>query len=475
MTDGGARADLTFKIQEGPQTIVDHILIVGNTRTNPGVIRRELQFREGEPLGIEAIAESHRRLTALGLFRRVRIAALPHGSPTNPDVIVTVEEALRTTIGYGGGAEIDRILTEAPTGEAQQTFEVAPRGFFEVGRRNLGGKNRSVNLYTRLSVRPNSDPNNPKTFGFAEYRVVGTYREPKAAHGLADFTGTIAAEQGRRTSFNFSRKGINLEVVRRISGEIRSSTRYSLGTTRTFDEKLDPEDELAIDRLFPQVRISAFSEAIARDTRSDLLEPQRGTLISGDGSFAARALGSQVGYTKVFLQGFYYHTLGRPRLVFAGGARLGLAYPFAREVQGVDENGNPTTEIVADLPASERFFAGGDTTIRGYALDSVGSPATISAQGFPIGGNALVVLNAELRTPLWRQVGAAFFIDGGNVFARAKDFDLGELRGGIGFGLRYRSPVGPIRLDLGFKMDRRVIGGQLEPLTALHFSIGQAF
>ncbi len=103
----GTRADLPFKVDEGPQTIVDHILIVGNTRTDPAVIRRELQFREGQPLGQEALVESQRRLSALGLFRRVRIAQLQHGTPTNPDVIVTVEEALRTTIGYGGGAEVD--------------------------------------------------------------------------------------------------------------------------------------------------------------------------------------------------------------------------------------------------------------------------------------------------------------------------------------------------------------------------------
>jgi outer membrane translocation and assembly module TamA len=261
-------------------------------------------------------------------------------------------------------------------------------------------------------------------------------------------------------------------VNRRLSPLIRSSSRYSLGTTRIFDEQLSLEDRLTIDRLFPQVRLSAFSEAISRDSRDDLLEPQRGTLMSADGILAAKAFGSQVGYIKGFLQGFFYHSLGRPHLVFAGGARLGLADPFT-QLPVTNPDGTVTT--IAQLPASERFFAGGDTTIRGYALDSVGTSETISPQGFPIGGNALIVLNAELRTPVWREVGAAFFIDAGNVYARASDFDPTDLRGGVGFGLRYRSPIGPIRLDLGFKLDRRIIGGRLEPLTALHFSIGQAF
>jgi outer membrane protein assembly factor BamA len=472
LSPDGTRATLPFKIEEGPQTIVDHILIVGNTRTAEGVIRRELQLHAGQPLGAEDLLESQRRLSALGLFRRVRIVPLAHGSPLNPDVVVTVEEALRTTVGFGGGAEIDRTLRPTgPAGEAQEQFEYAPRGFFEVTRRNLGGKNRLVSLYTRLSLRPNSDPTNPKTFGFPEYRVVGTYREPRAFHGFTELTATAAVEQARRTTFNFSRKGINAEVSRRLTPAIRGSARYSFGTTRVFDEHLDPNDPadaISIDRVFPQVRLSTFSTAVSRDTRDDLLDPQHGYFMTADGTFAARAIGSQVGFTKTFLQGFVYRQLGHPHLVFAGGARRGVAklLTFVADAEG---------QPVSDLPASERFFAGGDTTIRGFALDTVGAPETINSQGFPKGGNATIILNGELRAPLWKQLGGALFVDGGNVFARTSDFDLTELRGAVGFGVRYRSPIGPIRLDLGFKLDRRVIAGRLEPRSVLHFSIGQAF
>jgi len=105
----------------------------------------------------------------------------------------------------------------------------------------------------------------------------------------------------------------------------------------------------------------------------------------------------------------------------------------------------------------------------------VGAPNTITANGFPKGGNAVLILNGELRIPVWREFGTALFIDGGNVFERVTQFDLGELRGAVGFGLRYKSPLGPIRVDVGFKMDRREIGGSLEPRSAWHFSIGQAF
>ena len=105
----------------------------------------------------------------------------------------------------------------------------------------------------------------------------------------------------------------------------------------------------------------------------------------------------------------------------------------------------------------------------------MGAPNTISPDGFPTGGNAVVLLNGELRFPVWKDVGGVVFLDGGNVFRRVNEFDMGELRGSYGFGLRYKSPVGPIRIDLGFKLDRRVVAGVLEPPTAIHFSLGQAF
>jgi outer membrane protein insertion porin family len=474
------RVDLLFQIREGPQTIVDHILVVGNRRTDERVIRQEILLRPSAPLGLQDLIESRRRLSALGLFRRVNITELAHGGASRRDVLVTVEEAPVTSVGYGGGLEVTRRLRKSgPDGEAEERVEFAPRGFVEIGRRNLGGKNRSVNLYTRVSVKPKDAPDDPeqdgKGFGFYEYRVVGTFREPRAFGWNADFTLTGAAEQGQRSSFSFARKGITVELLRRLTPSLRTSVRYSLGTTRTFGERLDPEDQATIDRLFPQVRLSAFSGAVARDTRDDIVEPGRGTFLSAEGSLAARALGGEVGFIKSYVQGHWFARVpGARSVVFATRAATGLADGFPRSVQPVDEAGGALpgpAVVVEDLPASERFFAGGDTTIRGFALDKVGAPNTISPEGFPKGGNALLILNAELRVPVWREIGAAFFVDGGNVFDRVTEFDFGELRGSAGFGVRYRSPIGPVRLDLGFKMDRR----ERESRSVVHFSIGQAF
>ena len=139
-------------------------------------------------------------------------------------------------------------------------------------------------------------------------------------------------------------------------------------------------------------------------------------------------------------------------------------------------DGSPIVDVVQDLPASERFFAGGETTVRGFALDRLGTDATISPSGFPTGGNGLIVLNAELRAAVIGGIGAVGFVDAGNVFPQATDIRFGRMRVAAGIGLRYQSPVGPIRVDLGFKFDRRELAsGGLERRNVLHVSLGQAF
>lgn len=473
-----SKVQLEFRVSEGPQSIVDHVLIVGNVKTDLRVIEREVQLKEGEPLGLEALFETRRRLGALGLFRRIRITEIAHGESQRRDVLITVEEAPSTTIGYGGGLELSERLGRGEAGEAQEVFELAPRGFFEVGRRNLGGKNRSINLYTRLSLRSDFDQDGDgNTFGFAEYRVIGTYREPRTFGWAADVTITAALEQGVRSTFNFARKGMNAEILRRLSPQVRATARYTFATTRIFDQQLTEEDEQArIDRVFPQVRLSAFSSSIARDTRDDALDPTRGLFLSAEGSLAARALGGQVGFVKSYVQAQGYRRLSAARrIIFAARVAVGLADGFPREIETTDPGGNPVVEVIEDLPASERFFAGGDTTVRGFALDSLGSVRTITPSGFPRGGNGLVLLNAELRVPVWRDLGAAFFVDAGNVFERVTQIEPSDLRTAVGLGIRYRSPVGPLRFDVGFKLDRREFGGKLEDRQAFHFSFGHAF
>ena len=271
-----SQVDLDIRDRRGPQTIVDHILVVGNLRTDPKIILREVQFKAGAPLGLAALiddAESHR---GARLFRRVQIAEITHADSNRHDVLITVEESPATSIGFGGGLEAGRRCSGSRNGRRPERLEFAPRGFFQIGRRNIAGRNRSVNLYTvlrcGLSRRPRTAGGG--AFGFEEYRVVGTYREPKPFGLGSDILITALIEQGVRSSFNFARKGVTADIGHTISRRrnVRVNYRYTLATTKTFDLAFVPEsaeeDSAAIERIFPQVRVSAFSSVgRARHTR----------------------------------------------------------------------------------------------------------------------------------------------------------------------------------------------------------------
>jgi outer membrane protein insertion porin family len=427
----------------------------------------------------------------------VRISELPHVGETRRDVLVELDEAPPTTVGYGGGIEGGtRLRPTGASGQAEERFEFAPRGFFEIGRRNLWGKNRSVSLFTRVSLRSRdivlSDsgirlerPAEGSGYGFNEYRVFATYREPRIFDSRADALFTGILDQAIRSSFNFITRELRGEAGLRLSPRYSVAGRYSWEHTELFDERFTADEKPLIDRLFPQLRLSKVSTSLIRDTRNDVLDPDRGLFFAVDNEVAARALASEVGFFKTFIQAFTYHRLpSRRRTVLALAGRVGVAHGFPRALPRQDSRGNPVLgpdgrplqDVVQDLPASERFFAGGDTTVRGFSLDRLGTPETITPTGFPTGGNGLIVLNSEVRIAMFRGLTGVGFLDGGNVFSRATRIDIAELRGAAGFGVRYRSPVGPIRVDLGFKLDRRELApGRLERRSVLHISLGQAF
>jgi outer membrane protein assembly factor BamA len=235
-----------------------------------------------------------------------------------------------------------------------------------------------------------------------------------------------------------------------------------------------------IRRLFTTepLRLSGVSASIVRDTRDDPVNPAAGRYLSANGQIDPKALGSEVGFAKSFFRAQTFHLLpGSNGIVLAGNASLGVAAEFALDTP---------------IPEPERFFAGGDTTVRGFALDTLGvrhqpsAPTvdTIDENGFPIGGNATVIFNGELRVPVRGGLSVVGFLDSGQVFQRVSQVNLSELRGAVGFGVRYSSPFGPLRVDLGFKthiMEFLCPTGDdparrcPESRPALHISFGQAF
>ena len=198
--------------------------------------------------------------------------------------------------------------------------------------------------------------------------------------------------------------------------------------------------------------------------------------LSANGQLAARAIGSEVGFVKSLSDGAVVpHAAASAADGLAASARLGMATGFRARSRGLDaegdpvldDSGQPVVDTIRDLPASERFFAGGDTTVRGFALDQLGTPATIDQDGFPIGGNALVILNAELRVPVRGGFGVVGFFDAGNVFARTTDDRSGAAAQRRRLWRSLPSPVGPIRVDMGFKMNRRdIVPGRAKSATA---------
>jgi outer membrane protein assembly complex protein YaeT len=482
MSADRSRADVRFLIREGPQILLDHVLIVGNDHTKASTIRNALQIKPGEPLAYDKLVESQQRVAALGLFRRVQVSQLQRGSETKRDVLVTVQESPATSIAYGGGLEGAKRQRADANGNAVEAIELAPRGLFDIGRRNLWGKNRSINFDSSFAVRPQST--GIVGTGLREYRALGTYREPRIFGAAADLLVAGGVEQAVRPAYSFNRRGVRAEVSHPLSKTLTVYARYALDRTRVVNPPTlqDPQDQILLGRIFPTVRLSKLSSTVVRDTRDDPVDPGRGVLASLDGEVAPQWLGSEVGVAKTILQTFVYRQLpAKRRVVFAGGLRLGFATGFG-PTELRDEHGNPvpgpdgkpTIVEVMSPPLSERFFAGGNTTVRGVAEDTLGTPATF-VSGFATGGGGLLILNGELRVSVWKSLAAVTFLDAGNVYELASKIQPTNLQPALGVGLRYKSPIGPIRVDLAFNLNRRVLGTQRESLTFISFGVGQAF
>jgi outer membrane protein assembly factor BamA len=227
---------------------------------------------------------------------------------------------------------------------------------------------------------------------------------------------------------------------------LQMSYAYNFERNHTFD-KNPPKNPL--DAFDLTINIAKLTTTALLDTRNDLGDASRGLFTTSTFEYAPAALGSDVRFAKYFFQQNYYQTLGGS-LVFATSARVGLAAGYGQ-----------------DLVFSEKFFAGGGNSVRGYRQDGLGPVGVLG----PTGGNALLVFNEELRFPIaWRFRGVGFF-DAGNVFAKIGDLSFGGLRAGTGVGLRVVTPFAMLRVDLGTPLSPRPDEGRVR----WFFSIGQSF
>jgi len=407
-----AGAAVVLRVTPGAPTTVDHVVITGLESTKEAVVRRELALKEGEPLALDRVLESQRRLGALGLFDRVTITEMDPDSPLRRSVVVRADEAPLTSVSYGLGYSENEKL----------------RGSAEVTRRNLFGMDRRLSVFARAS--------------FLGFRMLGTFREPYFLGRKQELFVTAFREEEERVAFSFIRTGLTLQTARTLSRSWSLILRETYEETRTFKTN---EDCLTFGREFCPGTISGPSASVVHDTRDDPLDPRRGHFLLTDTLLSHRLLGGNT-LVKGFVQAASYQLLTADTLV-AISARVGLARTFGEE------------QLL--VPKPDRFFAGGDYSLRGFGVDEVR----------PDGGNALLVGGIELRRHLAGAFWAAAFAETGNVYPLVSDLSLGDLRYTAGLGLRYKSAVGPLRFDWGYKLDRR----PGEKPYHLHFTIGHAF
>jgi outer membrane protein insertion porin family len=487
---------LVYTITEGPQTRVRRILLTGYSRTRIGVIQREIRVKSGAPLREGDVVESQRRLYNLGIFNRVTIEPQnPDGSDPDKNIVVLVEEARRYTIAYGGGFEVQRLAsTTNPTGGE---IQAAPRGIFEVTKLNLTGRADSLSLKLRGSTiedRALLGYSIPNTFGSSHYSTQATAYTEK--------TQDI-------NTFTEMRYEVSMQLTDHVTPLTTVLYRYAFRKVLVSDlnSHIAPEEI----PLFEQpTLVSQFGVTWLRDARNNPADATKGSFNSADFSVASTDIGSSASFLRFVFQNSTYHPIKR-RFSFARSIRIGILEPFAKTeslsfpapTATQCTEAAPTGPEPEIIPLPERFFAGGGTSLRGFALNQAGprDPCT----GFPVGGQAMLVLNQEFRFPMrlpfiGTALGGALFYDGGNVYSRLDHItlrayspkptfvlqdpsqppsatnpticvynctnELNYFAHTVGFGLRYATPVGPIRIDLGYQINRPFFVVPCVPITS---------
>lgn len=416
---------VTFRVHEGDKLFFGKTVVKGNRNTRLKVITREFEHREGMPLDDSLLMRSRLELYRLGLFSSVEARGLDRVDDRR-DVLLDVKEGKAGTVEFGVGyGEYERY-----------------RAFLDVGYRNLYGMNRQISLRTEVDSLSN--------------RVIVNYYEPWLFNRPVESKTFLLREE--RKDRNIDTGEVNYRVLKytastgvekRISARLRATLYFEYSIVETFDVK--PEVILSREDT-GTLSIISLSPGIIYDSRDDPFDPQRGVLAGMKVKPASKLILSDTDFVKATLHASHYRRLAR-WLVAAMSFRGGIAEGF-RETD--------------ELPIVERFFLGGRSTVRGYDQDSLGPKGETGA---PIGGNAFLLGNFELRTRIFNKWRIVPFVDAGNVWRNIDDVDAGELKYTTGLGLQYNTPAGPIRLDYGYKLDRE----PGESKSEIHFSLGYAF
>jgi outer membrane protein assembly complex protein YaeT len=419
-SNGGV--NVTFQITEGEPYQIGKIFVAGNTRTRDKIVNRNVRLYPDTPYDPEAVLEGQQRLYATGLFTRVDIVTLSDTRPGIRDLLIQVEDVRPILLTYGVG---------------YQEYEHV-RGTVEISHNNLFGLNRSLSLRLRGSSR--------------EDLAQVTYREPRLFNHDLDGFASAFVEHTERPSFTANRVDGSLQTLKRFSSVQNLLFTVGYQVVNTADIRVNPH--LTVLPLETGVfHIARVGTSYIRDHRDDPLTATTGYFNTTTFQIASQAFGSQLNFTSLY--NLYSTYTPVPHGVFATALRLGWNHPYGGTVS---------------LPPTERYFAGGSTTLRGFGLDE----ARLE------GGNVMTIANFEYRTPLGvipiKNVGGAVFYDTGNVFPTISSVHLSDFTHSAGFGIRYQTPLGPVRVDIGFNLRRRINeNGQLERPYAVFFTLGNPF
>ncbi len=476
------RANMRYAVREGAQHFLRRFLVTGLRTTDPRLIAEREGLHPGDPLSRVSLLETQRELYDLGIFSRVDMAIQnPAGDERDKYVALDVEEARKYTITTGFGAEVAKIggcqsCLEAPAGQAG----FSPRASFGVTRRNVFGDGHVISFQSRVST--------------LEQRAVLTYEAPQflgSPNLNLLFSGLFDDSRDVRT-FSAQRREGSVQVGQKLNRASTLLYGFSFRRVSVSDLKVSPE---LIPRFSQPARIGMFTVNYILDRRDDPTDAHTGVYSTVDAGWASHSFSSQADFTRLIVRNATYHPFGfGSRYVLARSLTFGWLQPL--------RNGE-------EIPLPEELFGGGASSQRGFPENQAG-PRDLKT-GFPLGGNALLINQTEWRFPIsGDDVRGVLFWDAGNVYSDLRTIsfrvhqrnlaDFNYMVHAVGFGLRYKTPIGPIRLDLAYSINPPAFfgfKGTLDQLIAcsgpvppssgcvqtvqqisnfqFHFSLGQAF
>ncbi|MBV9185072.1 MAG: translocation/assembly module TamB domain-containing protein, partial [Acidobacteria bacterium] len=473
-------ANVVYTIAEGPKIALGNVIVRGNTYTQTNVVARTAALEKGQPFSYTSILEAQQRLYRLGIFQRVDIqpAQAETGVGTR-DVTISIAEGKDLTVaGALGGT--------APFSSTTGANRIAPLVSASIAHRNLFGTGRYLGLELIYAYKSRKD-------------VFLTYREPFIGRFDLPIQVTAFQSDDFRPHTHIVQRGGFIEATRIARYQTRWSLRYEYRVAKCQSGDLCDQAQRVLlpglDRNATNVAISSVTPTFFWDKRDDSINPHRGFFTTASAEYAFPLIAANARFLKEFTQTSWYLPVSE-RSTFAVSGRVGLIQDLGAGTTIDPETGQliPTSGV----PLSERFTAGGDTSHRAYPLDLLGTACPtqqsidegcrptlidiLDSNGnhatAPLGGRSLFILNAEYRFPIAGPIGAQLFVDAGNTFANTLRF--GDLKYGLGTGLRYLSPVGPVRFDFGYKLHRQILRFQdgkpvYESPYAYFITLGYAF